>query len=81
MIKGDAVSIDAARFDGDEPGSFSSDTPDRLYGRIMGARKGGVYSVKWDGGGRAMNSLWSHLGLEIPKVSVETVLAILGDSA
>ena len=82
LIKGDVVSIETIRFDGDEPGSYSTGKPDRLHGIVLSrGKKNGTYSVKWDIDKENAVSHWTHLRLEVPKVCVETILAVLGDAS
>ena len=82
LIKGDVVSIETTRFDGEEPGSYSNGKPDRLCGVVQSnGRKNGTYIVRWDIDSGDADSHWTHLRLEIPKVSVETILALLGDAS
>jgi hypothetical protein len=80
LIPGDVVSCESVRFDGSIPGSFSNGNPERIHGRVVSKEKNGTYKVKWDDDDDVVLSHWTHLVLEIPKVSVETVLAILGDA-
>ena len=81
LIKGDVVSTDPTRYDGDIPGSYSSEHPDRVVGRIVSNKQNkGMFRVRWDSDNSIEDTHWSHLVLEIPKISVETMLAILGDA-
>ena len=82
LIKGDVVSIDTTRFDEDSPGSYSLGKPDRLFGRVVSrGRKNGTFTIRYDIDKEEAVSHWTHLTLEIPKVSVETMLTILGDTS
>ena len=85
LLKGDVVSIDTKQFDGDVPGSYSAGKPARTFGRVQRkSRKRGVYLVRWDADdtnpAQDFECHWSHMVLEIPKVSVETILTVLGDT-
>jgi hypothetical protein len=82
LIKGDIVSTLSKNFDGTVPGSYSAGKPERVHGRVLSrSKKGGNVKVKWDDNGEAYSIHWTHLHLEMPKMSVETILAILGDTA
>ena len=48
--EGDVVSVPAMLFDGDEPGSFPNENPDRCFGVVESVSKNGVVSVRWSDG-------------------------------
>ena len=82
LFKGDVVSTATTNFDGKNPGSYSSGMPDRLLGRVVSRSKtGGNVKVKGDVDGCVCSMHWTHLHLEVPKVSVETMLTILGEAS
>jgi hypothetical protein len=78
LIPGGIVSCESARFDGMTPGSFSSGKPERIHGRVVSKERSGTHKVKWGDDDDVVLSHWTHLVLEMPKVPVGTVLAILG---
>ena len=81
LVKGDVVSIDTVRFD-ETPGSYSLGKPARLIGRVVSrGREKGTFSVKYEIDGEESISHWKHLRLEVPKLSVETMLAVLGEAS
>ena len=47
ICEGDVVSLPAEAFDGDEPGSWSKDNPDRCYGIVDSISKSGMAKVRW----------------------------------
>ena len=48
--KGDVVSVPATIFDGDDPGSYSNEFPDRCYGTVESVSKKGIVIVNWSDG-------------------------------
>jgi hypothetical protein len=48
LTKGDVVSVSPTIFDGDVPGSFSIECPERCYGTVEDVKSSGLVSVKWE---------------------------------
>ena len=48
--KGDVVSVPATIFDGDDPGSYSNEFPDRCFGTVESVSKKGIVIVNWSDG-------------------------------
>jgi hypothetical protein len=48
LREGDVVSVLPTIFDGDEPGSFSIECPERCYGTVVDVKSSGLVSVKWE---------------------------------
>jgi translation initiation factor IF-1 len=48
IVRGDVVSVCPTIFDGDEPGSYSEDNPERCYGVVQSVRTNGLVSVEWE---------------------------------
>ena len=46
--RGDVVSVSPTIFDGDKPGSYSEENPERCYGVVRSVRANGLVSVEWE---------------------------------
>ena len=48
VVRGDVVSVSPTIFDGDKPGSYSKENPERCYGVVRSVRANGLVSVEWE---------------------------------
>jgi hypothetical protein len=74
---GDIVSVSPKLFDGDDPGSFSKENPERQFGnikRVWKAKK--VVQVEWADGTCWVNN-GEHLRLEKPKANVAFIVTCI----
>jgi hypothetical protein len=74
---GDIVSVSPKLFDGDDPGSFSKENPERQFGiikRVWKAKK--IAQVEWADGSHWINN-GEHLRLEKPKANVAYIITCI----
>ena len=75
--KGDLVSCASTLFDGNSPGSFSDDHPDRCYGVAINGVKNGLIKVKFDEDGEIHDIRTRDLKIEYEKITAATIVVLL----
>jgi hypothetical protein len=75
--KGDMISCDSAIFDGDVPGSYSDDHPERSFGIVLAVSKTGLVQVRWKEGNEIMPVKAKDCKLEIEKVTSTSIIIFL----
>ena len=72
---GDLISVSPEIFDGETPGSYSQQYPERVYGTVKAIAKNGLASVIWVEDGSADDCKLKDLKVEKEKFTTETIIA------
>jgi len=74
---GDLVSLPSSAFDGNDPGSFSDEHPERCMGKLLQIGNNGLCSVQWLEDQQVTEARLKDLTLEVRKQSVANIIVML----
>jgi hypothetical protein len=74
---GDLISVSSKLFDGDQPGSYSSEHPDRVFGTVTSISSNGIAKITWIEDGSSNDCKLRDLKVEKEKFTSDSAVAAI----